>query len=131
MCAAVYKGLALANPISATFEKNAALLAAVWGRWGEAASHRSQSPLLDIGFDKDETHLAKVDLDVTWPVGSDGREEVLRLEAVGNIIQLLAVASEKDSSGAGSVADSYNVSLLIRRRVVGSREGLVVPSLAS
>lgn len=77
MCASMDICLTLTNTFSTTFEEDAALFAAVWRWWCKAASHRGKTPFLDIGFDEDKAHLAKVDLDVARAIGSDGREEVL------------------------------------------------------
>lgn len=113
MCATMDICLTFANTFSATFEENAALFTAIW-RWGcKAASHWSKTPFLNIGFDKDKAHLAKIDLDVARAVGSDGREEVLGFESMSDIFQLFPVAGEEDGSGARSVAYSDNVSLLV------------------
>jgi hypothetical protein len=113
VCAAMNICLTLTNALSATLEENAALFTAVWW-WGcKTASHRSKPPLLNIGFNKDKAHLAEIDLDVARAVGSDCREEVLRLETMCDIFQLFPVASEEDGSGTRSVAYSDNVSLLV------------------
>lgn len=102
------------------------------GRWRrKTAGHGRQSPLLDVCFDEDKAHLAKVDLDVARPICSHSREEVLCLEAMRDIVELLSVASEKDSAGARPVAYTNDVALFVVRSVVGARERLVVPSLAA
>lgn len=63
---------------------------------------------------------------VARAVGADGGEEVLRLEAVGDVVELFAVAGEEDGARAGAVADSYNVALDVGGAVGGRCEGLVV-----
>lgn len=64
------------------------------------------------------------------PVGTNGREEVLRSKAVGDIVELLAVASEEDGSAARPVAHANDVTLDIGRSVGSWGEGLVVSSVA-
>jgi hypothetical protein len=105
--------LALTDAFPATFEENATLFASIWWRWCKTASHGSKTPFLDIGFNKDKAHLAEVDLDVARASGSDGGEEVLRFEAMSNILQFLSVAGEEDGSSARPVAYSDDVSLLV------------------
>jgi hypothetical protein len=63
-------------------------------------------------------------------VGADGGEEVLRLEAVGDVVEFLAVAGEEKGAGAGAVADADDVALDIGRAVGGGCEWLVVATLA-
>jgi hypothetical protein len=77
------------------FEQYAALLASI-RRWrGKTAGHWSQTPFLDIGFDKHEAHLAKVHMHRARPVGPNGWEEILRLEPVRDVVDLLPVAGEE------------------------------------
>lgn len=122
--------LALSDPLSPTFEKDAALFTAVRRRWCKAACHGSQTPLLDVCFNKDKSHLAKVYVYVARTCGSDGREEVLGLEAMRHVLQLLAVACKENSASTRSVTYSDNVTLLVYRSIVGAGEGLVVSALA-
>jgi hypothetical protein len=63
-------------------------------------------------------------------VGADGGEEVLRFEAVGDVVEFLAVAGEEEGAGAGAVADADDVALDVGRAVGGGCEGLVVAALA-
>lgn len=69
-------------------------------------------------------------MDGARPVGADGGEEVLGFEAVGDVVELLAVAGEEEGSGAGAVADADDVALDVGRAVGGRCEGLVVAALA-
>ena len=64
-------------------------------------------------------------------VGADGGEEVLRLEAVGDVVEFLAVAGEEEGACAGAVADADDVALDVGRAVGSRCEGLVVAALAS
>ena len=115
--ATVEESLTFAHAGLASFEENTALLAAVRWRRGETACHGRKTPLLDIRFDKDEAHLAKVDLYVAGAVGADCREEVLRLEPVSNIVELLAVAGEEDSTASWPIAYSDYITSNVRRSI--------------
>lgn len=77
MCATMNVCLALTNALSTTFEEDATLFASIWWWWCKAASHGSETPFLNVGFDKDKAHLAEIDLDVARASGSDGGEEIL------------------------------------------------------
>lgn len=77
MGTAVNECLAFSDSISATLEKDTALLATIWWRGCETAGHRGETPFLDIRFDENKAHLTEIDLDVAWSVGSDGGKEVL------------------------------------------------------
>lgn len=112
-------------------EQDAALFAAVGRRRRKAARHRRQAPLLNVCLDEHKAHLAEVDVHRAWPVGADAWKQILRLEAVCDIVQLPAVAGEKYRAGARPVADADDVALHKRRPVWRRREGLVVSSMAS
>lgn len=116
--------------LSSGLEEYTSLLAAVRGRRGQTARHGCQPPLLDIRLDEDEARLAEVDVDGARAVGADGGEEVRCLEAVGDVVELLAVAREEDGAGARAVADADDVALNVGRSVGGGSEGLVVAALA-
>lgn len=58
------------------------------------------------------------------------REEVLRLEAVCDVVEFLAVAGEEDGSGSRSVSNANDVSLDIGRSVGRRLEGLVVAAVS-
>lgn len=60
------------------------------------------------------------------PAGADGGEEVLRFQAMGYVVELLAIAREEDGAGAWTIADADNVALNVFRAVGGRGEGLVV-----
>lgn len=87
------------------------MLASIRWRRGEAASHGGQAPLLDIALDEDKAHLAKVDMDGTWSVGTYSREQVLRAIIMSHVLEFLAVASEKYGAGPGSVANADHIAL--------------------
>lgn len=110
----------------AAFEEDGTLFASVGGWRSETTCHGSQAPFLDICFDKDEAHLAEVDVYLAWTVCTDCGEEILRFEAVGYIVEFLAVAGKEKSSCARAVSNSNDVSLNEGRAVRGRCEGLVV-----
>lgn len=97
--------------LCAGLEENTALLGTVRGWRREAAGDGGESPFLDVGLDEDEARLAEIDMNRGWAVGANSREEVLRLETVNDFLELLAVASKEDSSGPGSVPNTYDVAL--------------------
>lgn len=112
--------------LGAGLEENTALLGTIW-RWRcERASHRSETPLLDIGFDEDKASLTKVDMDDAGSVRADRGEEVLRLQAVYYILQLLSVSGEENRATSRAVADANNIALNNLRAVGSSIERLVV-----
>lgn len=121
---------ALPLPIPPCFKKNTSLLTSV--RWGrrKTARHRRKTPFLDIRLDEDEAALTEVDVYGTRPVGADCGKEILRLEAVGDVLEFLAVAGEEDGPGAWAVADAYHVPLDVFGAVVSWSEGLIVAALA-
>lgn len=117
--------------LPSSFQKNVALLRSIW-RWRcQAASHRCETPLLDVGFDEDEAGLAKVDVDGAGTIGSDGREEVLGLETMDDILQFLSVASEEDCARARAIANTYDIALHVLGTVLCTVKRLVVATLAS
>ena len=65
------------NPLSTGLEQDATLFAAVGRRWCETSGHGRQTPLLDVGLDKNEAHLTQVHMHGTWAVGANGGEEVV------------------------------------------------------
>jgi len=68
-----------------SLEENAALLGAV-RRWrGQGARHWGETPLLDVCLDEYKAGLAKVDVDDARPIGTDGREEILRLQSMHHV----------------------------------------------
>jgi hypothetical protein len=89
-----------------------------------------QTPLLDISLDENETHLAEVDVYMAWSVCADSGEEVLGLEAVCDVVKLLAVSSEKEGSGSRSVSDADDISLDVCGTVGRGLEGLVVSAVS-
>lgn len=112
--------------LGAGLEKNTALLGAVRGWRREATGDRGEAPFLDVGLDEDESRLAQIDVNSGRPVGADGREEVLRLEAMHDFLELLAVASKEYGTGAGSISNADNVALDKTGAVGCMTKGLVV-----
>lgn len=129
-CRDVVASHAFPDAISARVQENRSLFAAV-RRWGsQAASLWGEAPFLYVCFDKDEAHLSKVDMYLARTLSANRRKEVLRLETMCNIIELLAVASEKNCPSSRPVADSDNVALDISWSVSGGCKRLVVASVA-
>ena len=105
--------LAFSDAISAGLYENTALLTAI-RRWrSKTTGHGCQSPFLDVGFDEDKPHLSEIHVYVARSVGSHCGEEVLRLEAMRNVFEFLAVAGEEDGARARPVSYPNNVALLI------------------
>ncbi|KAI6770773.1 hypothetical protein HG531_009628 [Fusarium graminearum] len=120
--------LLLRSGIAASFA--ALLIRSVRGRRGQASSDRSETPLLDVGLDEDETSLSEVDVNSSRAVCTDGREEVLCLETVDYLFELLAIAREEDSTGSRTVTHANNIALyqwgtiFLTGHVVHDLEGL-------
>lgn len=72
--------------LSACSQQYAPLLGAVRRRGCERSGNRGEAPFLDVGLDEHEAGLAEVDVDDTGTVCADGREEVMRLEPVRNVL---------------------------------------------
>jgi hypothetical protein len=66
----------------------------------------------------------------TRSIGAHGWEEVLRFEAMHNILELLSIPGKEDSPGSWSIAQSYNVALNILRTIISGGEGLIVPAVS-
>lgn len=129
-CRNIVASHAFSNAFATGVQENRALFAPV-GRWRcQAASLRSKTPLLHVGFNENESHLSEIDMHLARSLSTDGREEVLSLEAMCNIVKFLAVAGEENGSGAGPVANSNDVSLDICWSISGGCERLVVASVA-
>jgi hypothetical protein len=94
-----------------------ALLTTVRWWWSQTTCLWSKTPFLHVGFNENKSHLSEVYVDLAGPLSTNSREEVLRLETVCDIVQLLAVASEKDRAGARPVANSNDISLNICRSI--------------
>ena len=120
---------ALSDAFTTRVQKYRSLFAAVWRRRCQAASLGCKTPFLHVGFNKDETHLSKVHVHLTRPLGAHGGKEVLCLETVRHIIELFAIASEEDCSSARPVANADDVSLDVCGTVCGRGEGLVVATI--
>ena len=118
--------LTLPRALSPRLKQNTPLLTPIRRRRRQTASHRRQSPFLNIGFYEDESGLAEVHVYGAWSVGTDGREEVLGFQAVRDVVEFFTVAGEEDRAGAGTVSDAYNVALDVGGAVGGGCEGLVV-----
>ena len=125
------RALTRLSAFSPCFQKNTPLLTPVWRRGRKTACHGSQTPFLDIGLYEDETTLAKVDVDRTRTIGSDGGEEVLRFETMDNVIELLAVAREEYGAGSGPIAYAHNVALNIFGTVKRRGKGLIIASVTA
>lgn len=110
----------------ARFKKDTPLLRAVRRRWCQRTRHRGQAPFLNVGLNKDEASLAKVDVDDAWSVSADCWEEVLILEAMYDIFKLLAVTGEEYGSRARPVPDADDVALHNLRAVLRWCERLVI-----
>jgi hypothetical protein len=74
--------------------------------------------------------LAEIDVDDTWTVGSDCREEVLRLETMRDLLELFAIPGEEDRASSRSIPYAYHISLDVLRTIIGGIEWLIVSSLA-
>ena len=120
-------GIAL---LGATLQQDATLLRSIRWRRRKAASHRCQAPFLDVGLNEVETSLSKIDVNRSRAVGANSREEVLSLETVNDLFQLLAITSEEDSTGSGTVSNTNNIALDIGRSVGCRVERLVIPPCA-
>jgi hypothetical protein len=106
------------------------LFTAVGWWWGQAASLWCETPLLNVGFDEYKSHLAKIDVYLAWAIRTNCGEEILGLEAMCDVIKLLAVAGKEEGSGARAVSDANNVSLYVCWAVRGRCKGLVVSSVS-
>lgn len=95
----------------ASLEEDAALLRTIRRWWRKRACDGSKTPLLDVGFNEDETSLSEVDMHNSWTDGADGREEVGRLQTVDNLLKFLTVAGEEDGASTRAVAYADNVAL--------------------
>ena len=114
--------------VSARFEQDAALLAAVgWWR-SKAPCHGRQTPFLDVRLDEHEAGLAEIDVHGAGSVGADRGEEILGFETVGYVVEFFAVTRKEDRAGARAVADANDVALDVGRAIWSGREGLVVPA---
>lgn len=111
-------------------EQDAALLAAIRRRRRKAASHGCQTPLLDIGFDKDKAGLSEVYMHDARAVCADRGEEVGCLEAVSDVFQLLAVARKENSSSPWPVSNTYHVALNNAGSVRSRSKGLIKSPVA-
>ena len=119
---------ALGLSVPTRFEQDAALFTAVrWWR-SKASCHGRQTPFLDVRLYEYEAGLAEIDVHGAGSISADCGEEVLGFEAVGYIIEFLAVAREEDRAGTRAVADTNDVALDVGRAIWSGREGLVVPA---
>src|SRR4051812_48772395 len=103
--------LSFTNTFPASLQQNASLFTAIWWWWSKRSCLRCKTPLLHIGFNEDESHLAKVDVHVGRSVSAHSREEVLTLESVCDVLEPFAVACEEDSSGPWAVAYTNHIAL--------------------
>lgn len=112
--------------VGARFQQNTTLLRSVRRRRREATGCGSQTPFLDIGLDKDETGLTKVDVDHSRTVGANSGKEVLRFETMNYLLEFLAVASKENSTCSRAVAHTDDVALHQLGTVGSGAKGLVV-----
>lgn len=68
-------------------------------------------------------------MDGAWAVGSDGGEEVLRLQVVGDLLQFLSVPGEEYAAGPWAITNTDHITLHIFRAVGDSGERLIVAPL--
>ena len=122
--------LSFANAFAASFQQNAPLLTAIGRRWCERTSLWCETPLLHVCFYENESHLAEVDVNIGWAVCANRGEEVLALEAVCDVLESFAVASEENSTGPRAIAYTYYIALYVSWRIVRCVEWLVVSSLS-
>jgi len=118
--------LPLPCAFSSRLKQYTPLLASIRWRRRKTARHRRQAPLLHISFDEDEAALTEIDVDGARAICADSGEKVLGFEAMGYIVELLAVAGEEDCASAGAIANTYHVALDIGGAVICGGEGLVV-----
>lgn len=121
---------ALSDAFSSPFQENTTLLTSVRWRRRQRARHGRQSPFLHVCLDEDEPHLPKVHVHLARAISSDRREEVLGFQAVCDVLELLAVASEENRSRSRSVANTNDITLDVRRAVRVCGERLVEPTRA-
>ena len=112
------------------FEQDAALLASVWRRWRKTSRHGRKAPLFHICFYENEPHLSKIDVDCAGSVGTDGWKEVLRFKAMGDVIELFAIACKKYRAAARPISNTDYITLYILRPVGCWGEGLVETTVA-
>ena len=111
-------------------EEDTPMLRAVGRRWGERAVHWCQTPFLHVRFDEDEAELAKVHVHGARAVCAECGEEVEGFEAVRYVVEFFAVAREEDGAAAGTVPNTYHVTLDVGGPVRRARERLVVAAVA-
>jgi hypothetical protein len=124
MCPAL--GISITTILGTSFQQNATLFGAIRWRRSQATSHGSQTPFLDVCLDEDEAGLTKIDVDDSGTVGTDGWEEIWRLKTVDNLVEFLAVASEKDGAGPWAVSNTDDVALDEMWSIWSRAEWLVV-----
>lgn len=98
----------------------------IGGRRCERSHHGCQPPLFDVGLNKDEASLTKVDVNLTSTIGSDSREEIVAIQADEGIFESLAVAGEEDGSGSRTVADANHVALTVGGTIGLCCKGIIV-----
>lgn len=116
---------AFTHSFSPALEENAALLASVRWRRRQRTSHWRQSPFLYIGFNENKAHLSKIHVHLARTIGADGRKEVLRLEAMRDILELFAVARKENGASSRAIPYSNDVALNIGWSIGCTSKGLV------
>lgn len=115
---------------SSCFQKDRSTLAAIGRGRGQSAAGGCQSPLLDIGFHKDESRLAKIDMENTRAGGTDGGEEVVPHHARVCVLEPFAVPCKEDGACPGSVATADNIALKVDGSIRVSTERRIAVLLA-
>jgi hypothetical protein len=113
-----------------SFEQDTALLASVWRRWRKTPRHGRKAPLFHVCFYENESHLSKIDVDCARSVGTDCWKEVLRFKAMGDVIELFAIAGEKYRAASRPVSNTDYITLYKLRAVGCWGEGLVETTVA-
>jgi hypothetical protein len=123
--------LSFTYSLAASFQQNAPLFTAIGRRWCEGTSLGCETPLLHVCFYENEPHLAEVDMNIGRAICANRGEEVLAFEAVCDVLESFAVASEENSTGPWAIAYAYYVALDESRRIACRVERLVESSLSS
>jgi len=87
-------------------EENAPTFRTVRRRGGKCSNTWRQAPLLNVGFDKDESGLAEVYMDATGSVGTHCGKQVVIHEPGERVIHLPTVPGVEHCSGARTVTNT-------------------------
>lgn len=122
--------LSFTYAFAASFQQNAPLLTAIGRRWREGSSLWCKTPLLHVCFYENESHLTEVYVDIGRAICANRGEEVLALEAVCDVLESFAVASEENSAGPRAITYAYYVTLYVSWRIACCIEWLIESSLS-